>query len=58
MTKNGKALGVSSNRTNGQKQNAGRTSSRQDAIGNGDLDFPTDLLGNDGILDYNRRYGF
>ena len=58
MTKNGKTLGVSSNRTNGKATHTGGTSRRQDAARNGNVDFPTDFLGDNGILDYNRRYGF
>jgi len=58
MNKDDKALGIPSVRTNGQGQDPGGTSRRQNADGDGNLDVSNNVLNSNGILDYNRRYGF
>jgi len=57
MAKNGKTLGVPSERPNGQSKNTRGTSSGPHADGHGNMDFPTDVSGSDGILDYFKRFG-
>lgn len=57
MNKNDKALGIPSVRTNGQGQDPGGKSRRQDADGNGNLDVSNNVLNSNGVLDYNRRIG-